>query len=86
MTDRLLDAKVMRGYGEQMKETIVKSDRYRRQYVALSDFRRRTVVAHGPDPRKVHAAALKKGYPEPVIVYVPPKDTVQIYARAHPAG
>ena len=69
-----------------MKESIIRSDKYRRQYVALSDFRRRTVIAHGRDPRKVHAAALKKGYRKPVIVYVPPKDTVQIYARIHPAG
>lgn len=62
-----------------MKETIIKSTKYRRQYVALSDFRSRTIVAHGRDPKKVFAAALKRGTRRPVIVYVPAKDAVQIY-------
>jgi len=69
-----------------MNETIVKSDKYRRQYVALSDFRTRTVIAHGRDPKKVHAAALKKGYRKPVVVYVPPADTVQIFTHVRSAG
>lgn len=64
-----------------MKETIIRSGKYRHQYVALSDFRRRTVVAHGRDPQKVFATAVKKGYAHPVIVYVPARDTVQIYVK-----
>ncbi len=64
-----------------MKETIIRSDKYRCQYVALSDFRKRRVIAHGRDPKRVHAVALKKGYRKPVIVYIQSKDTVQIYAR-----
>jgi hypothetical protein len=64
-----------------MEETIIRSDKYRRQYVALSDFRRRTVIAHGRDPQKVFAMAIKKGYAHPVIVYVPARDTVQIFTE-----
>jgi len=64
-----------------MREAIIKSEKYRRQHVALSDFRSRTIIAHGRDPKKVFAAALKRGIRKPVIVYVPAKDTVQILAR-----
>ena len=61
-----------------MKDTIIRSSKYRRQYVALSDFRRRTVISRGRDPQKVFARAVKKGYAHPVIVYVPARDTVQV--------
>ena len=64
-----------------MKEAIIKSEKYRRQYVALSDFRSRTIIAHGRDPKEVFAAALKRVIRKPAIVYVPAKDTVQILAR-----
>jgi hypothetical protein len=64
-----------------MKETIVGGDKYRRQYVALSDFRRRTVIAHGRDPQKVFATAIKKAYAHAAIVYAPAPDTVQSGAR-----
>jgi hypothetical protein len=64
-----------------MEETIIRSDKYRCQYVALSDFRKRTVIAHGRDPQKVFATAIKKGHAHPVIVYVPARDTVQIYTE-----
>jgi hypothetical protein len=63
-----------------MKDALIRSSKYRRQYVALKDFQTRVVIAHGRDPQKVLAAAVKKGCAHPVIVYVPPKDTVQIYA------
>jgi len=64
-----------------MKEAIIKSEKYRRQHVALSDFRSRTIVGHGRNPKKVFVAALKRGIRKPIIVYVPAKDKVQILAR-----
>jgi hypothetical protein len=62
---------------------LIRSNRYRRQYVALADFRTSRVIAHGRDPQKVFAAAIKKGFAHPVIIFVPPRNRVQIYDLRH---
>ena len=63
----------------KVNRPLIRSNRYRRQYVALADFNRPRVIAHGRDPQKVFADAVKKGFAHPVIIFVPPRDAVQIY-------
>ncbi len=62
-----------------MEHILIKEKKYNGCYVALKDFDDNTVIADGKDPEEVYAIALKKGYPEPVIIYVPVAGTVQIY-------
>ncbi len=62
-----------------MEQVLIKGKKYSGQYVALEDFGKTAVVSHGKDPLKVHEQAIKKGYREPVIVFVPAKGMVQIY-------
>ncbi|MBF0474079.1 MAG: hypothetical protein HQK91_10615 [Nitrospirae bacterium] len=47
-------------------------------YVAMPSFMNRNVVCLGKDPLKVHYQAIKEGYNDPVVLYVPEKDTVLI--------
>ena len=62
-----------------MTNVLIKEKRYRGQYVAIKDFKKPTVIAHGTDPKEVYKQAIKKGYTEPVIMQVPAKKMVQIY-------
>ena len=48
-------------------------------YVAIKDFDDPVIVSYGKDPKKVYDDAIKRGYQEPVVVFVPTKDMVQIY-------
>ena len=62
-----------------MAVQLVKEKKYSGQYVALKDFKDSTVIGSGSQPQEAYEKAAKKGYKDPVIVYVPPKDVVQIY-------
>lgn len=64
-----------------MENVLVKEDKYYGQYVAIKDFDNPTVVVFGKDPKEVFETAVQKGYPEPVIVFIPAKDMVQIYSK-----
>lgn len=64
-----------------MEQVLIKDKKYSGQYVALADFDKTSVISHGKDPQKVHEQAVKKGYREPVIVFVPTKNLVQIYSK-----
>lgn len=55
------------------------SEDYGGMYVAQPDFENPKVIACGADPRKVTQEAKDKGFAEPVVYFVPAKDTVQIY-------
>jgi len=65
--------------GEKMEQTLIGERKYNGRYVAIKDFNDHIVIADGEDPQEVYELALKKGYPNPVILYVPLKDMVQIY-------
>jgi len=54
-------------------------DRYGGKYVATRSFEDRTVISSGEDPIKVYNEAKERGADDPVIVYIPEKDMVQIY-------
>lgn len=62
-----------------MAQTLIKEKKYSGCYVAIEDFDKAVVISSGKDPQKVYEEAVKKGYFEPVIVFVPNKDIVQIY-------
>jgi hypothetical protein len=59
--------------------TLVKNRKYLGCFVALESFNSDRVVAHGRDPFKVQQQADRKGVRRPVIVFVPPKGTLNLY-------
>lgn len=59
--------------------TLVTNKRYKGKYVAMRSFKDRTVVASGLKPVEVMARAVKKGVQSPVLLFVPEKNTVNIY-------
>ena len=62
-----------------MEQVLIKENKYNGRYVAIKDFGDSTVIADGNDPKEAYDKAIKQGYPNPVIVFIPAKDTVQIY-------
>lgn len=53
--------------------------RYGGKYVATKTFLDKDVVSSGDDPVKVFNDAKSHGFDDPVVFYVPEKDTVHIY-------
>lgn len=62
-----------------MEQTLITEAKYNGRYVAIKDFRDGTVIGDGKDPQEAYEKAIKKGFVEPVILFVPYKDMVQIY-------
>lgn len=62
-----------------MRQTLIKSKKYTGKYVALRSFTDSTVVAIGKTLKEAYKKALKKGYKNPVVTFVPPKNSVLIY-------
>ena len=62
-----------------MEIVLVNTNEYDGRYVAMKSFDDRTVVGVGDDPEAAIKDALRKGYEDPVIIYVPEKDMVHIY-------
>ena len=62
-----------------MKQVLIKEGKYNGQYVAVKDFNKPIVVANGTNPEKVYKDAVKKGIQDPVLIFVPAKNMVQIY-------
>lgn len=62
-----------------MQQVLIKNKKYSGQYVAIKDFYDSGVISFGKSPQKVYTEAIKKGCSEPVIVFVPTKNMVQIY-------
>jgi hypothetical protein len=62
-----------------MGQVFIEENKYNGSYVAIKDFGDSTVIADGKDPKEVYDKAVKQGYSNPVIVFIPAKDTVQIY-------
>jgi len=62
-----------------MDQVLIKEEKYCGQYVALKDYGNPEIIASGKDPGQVYDAAVKDGFLDPVIVFVPDKNMVQIY-------
>ena len=58
---------------------VANAEQYSGQYVALTEFEGGEVIAGHADAREVLAEARRKGFPDPVLVYVPEKDAVLLY-------
>jgi hypothetical protein len=62
-----------------MEQVLIKENKYNGRYVVIKDFGDSTVIADGKDPKEVYDKAVKQGYSNPVIFFIPAKDMVQIY-------
>ncbi|MFA5779724.1 MAG: DUF5678 domain-containing protein [Elusimicrobiota bacterium] len=62
-----------------MSHVLIKEKKYSGQYVAIADFNKPDVIAHDKDPQKAYKKATGKGFSDPVILFVPAKNMVQIY-------
>ena len=62
-----------------MEKILVNSDKYYGQYVALKSIKDNSIVGAGYTPEKALEKARKKGIQNPILLYVPDKDIVQIY-------
>lgn len=62
-----------------MGNVLVKDEKYSGRFIALKDFNDNTVIVDGKNPKEVLDKAISKGYQNPVILFVPIKDMVQIY-------
>lgn len=63
-----------------MEQILIKDKKYAGEYIAIKDFNDPTVISHGDNPQKIYDEAIKKGHCDPVILFVPSKNMVQIYA------
>jgi len=55
------------------------AERFEGKYVALASLEDGKVISGGEDPEKILAEAAEKGFPNPILLFVPDKDTVSIY-------
>lgn len=62
-----------------VEQVLIKENKYNGSYVAIKDFGDSAVIADGKDPKEVYDKAVKQGYSNPVILFIPTKDMVQIY-------
>ena len=62
-----------------MEKVITINERYNGHYVALKNIDDNTVFGAGRDPQEALNQARKKGIENPLIIYVPEKDTINIY-------
>ena len=62
-----------------MEQVLIKEKKFEGRYVALEDFDHPLPVADGKNPQEVYDSAVKKGFNNPLILYVPVQGMVQIY-------
>jgi hypothetical protein len=54
-------------------------DKYSGQYVAMKSFADHSVITSGSKPEKVLSEAKKQGFENPVVLFVPDKDSGNIF-------
>ncbi len=62
-----------------MEKILINSNEYGGRYVAVKSFEDNTVVGVGDDPERALKDAERRGFKNPVLLFVPEKDIVQIY-------
>jgi len=62
-----------------MIQTLLHGTQYNGKYVAMKSVNDTTVVGDGRTPQEAYEMAVKKGYPNPVMTFIPTKGMVQIY-------
>ena len=68
--------------GDKMEKILVTTNEYNGLYVAVKSVDDNTVVGVGDTPEQALQDAERKGYKEPVIIYIPEEDVVHIYTNA----
>lgn len=63
----------------RMVQTLIKDSGYEGRYVTLKSFDDSTIISDGITPQEAYEKAVEKGFAKPVLIFVPLKDTVQIY-------
>lgn len=68
---------------KRVKPVVIKvSEKHLEKYVAFADFNNKKIIAYGKDPGKVIEEARKKGYQEPVLMYIRDPRKTYIYSAA----
>ena len=62
-----------------MEQVLIKEKKFEGRYVALEDIDHPLPIADGKSPDEVYESAVKKGFSDPLILYVPLHGMVQIY-------
>ena len=62
-----------------MEQVLIKEKKYQGQYVAVKNMEDTKVIALGRTLKITFEKAVKKGLENPLLIYVPEKDTVHIY-------
>ena len=62
-----------------MEHVLIKEQKFEGKYVALQDIDHPLPIADGESPDEVYNSAVKKGFIDPLILYVPLHSMVQIY-------
>ena len=62
-----------------MNQILVKDEKFSGKYVAISSMEDVKVISSGNDPAEAYEGAVKNGCADPLILYIPKKDMVQIY-------
>ena len=62
-----------------MEKILVTTDEFNGRYVAMKSVDDNTIVGVGEDPEKALRDAERKGFKDPVLLYIPEKDLVHIY-------
>ncbi len=66
-----------------MEQVLIKEKKYEGQYVAIKDYDDPVVLASGDEPQAIYDSAVLQGCADPVILFVPAKNMVQIYPGMH---
>ena len=62
-----------------MEQVLIKEKRFEGKYVALEDIDHPLPIADGKNPEEVYESAVKKGFANPLIIYIPLQGMIQIY-------
>jgi len=62
-----------------MEKILLTTNEFNGRYVAMKSVEDNTVVGVGEDPSEALKEAEAKGFRNPVLLYVPEKDLIQIY-------
>lgn len=62
-----------------MRQVLIKEKKYRGTYVTIKDLKHTKVISSGADPKKVIDEAVKNGFNDPLLIFVPKDDMVQIF-------
>ena len=62
-----------------MEQVLIKEKKYQGQYVAVKNIKDTEVIASGRSLKIAFEKAVKKGVKNPLLIFVPEKNTVHIY-------